>query len=110
MNSINKLANLFAFVVECFQSKEPLDKKQNLCKELYSRHVEEIRSDLYLLKLMKDKSVNLEMIRLFAPIDDDENLMNVYNDSVVDEYRKLTKDEYLKLKKWVNNKPLNKSR
>ena len=63
--------------------------------------LEQIKQDLEVLEIIKEKRVNVDLLNVcLEEYDNDEKVIDIYNSFVRDE-RKLTMEELLKLKQWL---------
>lgn len=63
--------------------------------------LEQIKQDLEVLEIIKEKRVNVDLLNVcLEEYDNNEKVIDIYNSFVRDE-RKLTMEELLKLKQWL---------
>lgn len=87
-----EIVNIYLEVLELEECKEIL---------LYRDYIQQIKQDLEVLGIIKYKIVNIEALKFcLEQYDNDNKALEIYN-YFEEDYRKLTMEELLKLKQWL---------
>ena len=95
---VNQLQNNFN---ECF-SRYDVRTMQFVNPNFFAKEWEQIKADLEVLEIIRNKDVNIKLLESYIKeeLENDEYILECYN-SHLETYRKLTMEELLKLKQWL---------
>lgn len=103
MNSLEKINDIQYLIMETYSDSEPLTENQEGSKNCFMQYCRDIRKDLKVLNLLKEKRVDLDWLS-FCSSNSIKNTLEIYNklDGIKDnEKQKLTLEEMALIVDWL---------
>lgn len=103
MNSLEKINDIQYLIMENYSDSEPLSEEQEGSKKCFMQYCKDIRNDLKLLNLLKEKKVELGLLDTILCF---YTMLCFSIDHILDQYngqadQRLTKEEMILIVEWL---------